>query len=116
MSDITALLFVLVASPLSALVGYFLLFRPYEMFGLTARFSRWSLRISGLRVDAPPLKWFYSPLHRRFFGDPATLVDRMCDNPSQFRIVGVLLRAQGVFLLVWSVVAAWAGAIAFVQD
>ena len=114
MSDAAALLFVLIASPLAAAVGYFLLGRPSEIFGLAAHFSRWSLRVTGF--DPSVMKWLAIPLQRRLFGDPATFLDRACENPSQFRIVIVLLRLQGIFLIVLSVFAAAIGAISFVSD
>ncbi len=109
MSDLTALIFLLMVAPVTAAAGYLFLGRPNQVFGLSARLSRWSLRVLGLKSSA--VKWMFTPLHRRLFGDPATVLDRACENPSEFRTVIFLLRIQGVMLLLFSVVAATAGAI-----
>ena len=116
MSDATAIVFVLVASPLAGLAGFLLLGRPYELIRAGVQFSKWSLGLVGMRPDSPPLSWFYTPLHRRLLGDPRTLLDRVYENPRQFRWIAVLLRADGVFLIAWSIVVAVAAVAALIQD
>jgi hypothetical protein len=116
MSDATAIVFILVASPLAGLAGLLLLGRPYDLIRAGARFSKWNLQLVGMRPDSAPLSWIYTPLHRRLLGDPKTLLDRACENPSQFQWIAVLLRADGIFLIAWSIIAAVAGVAELIQD
>ena len=92
MSDVIPLLFVLLVSPLAAAAGFLFWGRAAELFRLNARVSRWSLRLIGL--DSSAIAWMATPLHRRLFGDPATFLDRACEDPSQFRLVVWLIRIR----------------------
>jgi hypothetical protein len=106
-----------VLSPISAAIGYVLLAKPARFLSLLFRFNRWAMRLVGLdwRATSAPLTWFYTPVHRWLLGDPATAFDRLCEHPEQFRVIILMLRADGIFLLFCSIVAAFSGALLFAE-
>jgi hypothetical protein len=119
MSVGVALFLLWVVSPLAGTIGYLEVAIPARLFGLSARLSRWSLRIGGLDssvFNSPVLRWLYTPLHRHLFGDPhpATAFDRMCEDPEEFRIVVLGIRLQGILLVIASLSAAVLGAVVLV--
>lgn len=116
MSDeVLGLFFVMVASPIAAITGYVLLVKPARFLSSLFRFNRWGMHLVGLDWDTTirATRWLYTPLHRRLLGDPETLLDRLCEHPDQFRVIILMLRADGVFLLFCSVLAAYGGALLF---
>ena len=119
MSDqvVVGLLLTTVASPIAALTGYVLLAKPATFLSSLFRINRWGMRLIGLDwyASVRATRWLYTPLHRRLLGDPETLLDRVCDHPEQFRVIILMLRADGVFLLLCSVLAAYGGAILFAE-
>ena len=115
MSVAAALLLLWVVSPLAGTIGYLEVAIPDRLFGFSGRYFRWGLRVVGLDwravVTAPGFKWLYTPLHRRLLGDPQTLLDRMSEQPEQFRIAVVCIRAQGILFVIVSLSAAILGAV-----
>jgi len=108
MSVAAGMVLLMVASPLAGAVGYLEVAMPARLFGLSARFSRWGLHAFGL--DSSAVKGLSTPISRRLFGDPATLLDRACDDPGQFRLIIIGIRLQGIFFLLCSAAAAVSGA------
>ncbi len=96
-----------VVSPLAGTVGYLQVAIPAQVFGLSTRVSRWSLRAIGL--DSAALRWLATPVHRRLFGDPVTFLDRACERPDQFRVVVLGIRLTGILFVLLSVSSAALG-------
>jgi len=109
MSVAGALLLLWVVSPVAGTVGYLQVAIPAQLFRLSARLSRRSLRAVGL--DSSAVTWPNTALHRRLFGDPATALDRACERPEEFRIVVLGIRLTGILFVILSLSAAVLGAV-----
>jgi len=104
-----ALFLLWVVSPVAGTIGYLQLAIPAQLFRLSARGCRSGLRAVGL--DSSVVTWPNTPLQRRLFGDPATALDRACEQPEQFRMVVVGIRLAGILFAVLSLSAAVLGAV-----
>jgi len=109
MSVGVALFLLWVVSPVAGTIGYLDVAIPAQLFRLSARLSRRSLRAVGLESSA--VTWPNTPLQRRLFGDPATALDRACEHPEEFRLVVVGIRLTGILFVILSLSAAVLGAV-----
>ena len=109
MSVGVALFLLWVVSPVAGTIGYLEVAIPAQLFRLSARLSRRSLRAVGLESSA--VTWPNTLLQRRLFGDPATALDRACEHPEDFRLVAVGIRLTGILFVILSLSAAILGAV-----
>jgi len=113
MSDLTAVLLVVVVGPVTGLIGMILLGRPHDVFRLTALYGRFVFRLVGLYRGA------HGPGQTPGYGHLDLLsrvIDRGCENPRSLAFAVLSLRLSGIFWVVLSIIATVAGVTGFVSD
>ncbi len=114
MSDLTALLLVVIAGPAMGLLGMLLLGRPYDISKLTMLYGRFALKAVGLyqagRVSAEPSRAPSLPSAISGF------IDRICEDPRSLPLAGWSLRLAGMFWLILSMITVVFGVASFISD